>query len=141
MKADHSSYVAYFIRRRLEEFEEENHQGDTPEDPDTDNSHDLASPEDEEQSSLLFGHVYFGSKQLPESLEGIEGAHNDDQAFLRFRIKLSSFLTQFFQAQNIALPENRRMALAKDTMVYCLRFTGMLITFEFNTVRSLNISL
>lgn len=81
---------------------------------DADGSSDIATT-----AAGSFGNVYLGSKQRPCTLGELISVpnHQSDLAFGRFRSKLNSFLTIFFQANGIELPNNKRINIALDAQV------------------------
>lgn len=62
-------------------------------------------------------HVKLGSKQPPETFDAIEKAHQDDQAFGNFRIKLNDFLNVLLPSSDIPLPDGRRIHLRGNNHV------------------------
>lgn len=106
MRADHSSYIALFIRARIANYEAEHAANNSGND-------DVAT-----EVVGSFGQIYLGSKQRPCMLEELVLAHDGDPAFTQFRSKLNTFLTVFFQANGIQLPGNKRINITVDAQVW-----------------------
>ncbi|KAG1724292.1 uncharacterized protein EDB91DRAFT_1062912 [Suillus paluster] len=62
-------------------------------------------------------HVKLGSWQAPQIFDLIKSAHQNDNTFTNFCVKLNSFLNIFLPAWNIPLPDGRRVCLQSDHTV------------------------
>lgn len=110
MAADH-------IRRRLFEFDDHQRQLD---------EEDLLEEEDfpatvveRPVSTSNSFHVKLGSKQPPLTFDVIQTAHQADQAFINFRVKLNDFLNVLLPSLSIPLPEGKHIHL-RGTDEVCL---------------------
>lgn len=64
--------------------------------------------------------IKIGSKQSPpQPFHVVETAHQEDNAFTNFRIKLNKFLNDFFHAFDIPLPDGKQIQLRERDEV-CL---------------------
>lgn len=88
MAADH-------IRRRLFKFDDHQHQLDK-EDLLGEEEDFIATVIERPVSTSNSFHVKLGSKQPPLTFDAIQTAHQADQAFINFRVKLNDFLNVFF---------------------------------------------
>ncbi|KAG1735149.1 uncharacterized protein EDB91DRAFT_1250678 [Suillus paluster] len=68
-------------------------------------------------------HVKLGSRQAPQAFSLIENAHQDDDTFTNFRVKLNSFLNVFLPASNIPLPDGKRVHLPSNHTNVALSMT------------------
>ncbi|KAG2349794.1 hypothetical protein BDR05DRAFT_972737 [Suillus weaverae] len=64
-------------------------------------------------------HVKLGSRQPPLTFDAIQMAHQADQAFINFRVKLNDFLNVLLPLSSIPLPEGKHIHL-QGTDEICL---------------------
>ncbi|KAG1741895.1 uncharacterized protein EDB91DRAFT_1237102 [Suillus paluster] len=98
--------VADRIRRRLYEYDE--HQRQLHEEDLLEEEDFIANVVERPISTGGSFHVKLGSKQPSETFDAIEKAHQDDQAFGNFRIKLNDFLNVLLPSSNIPLPDSKQ---------------------------------
>ncbi|KAG1733838.1 hypothetical protein EDB19DRAFT_1896555 [Suillus lakei] len=67
-------------------------------------------------------HVKLGSKQPPLTFDAIQMAHQADQAFINFRVKLNDFLNVLLPSLSIPLPEGKHIHLRGTDKITEYRF-------------------
>jgi hypothetical protein len=101
--------AADHIRRRLFEFDDHRRQLD--EEDLLEEEDFVATVVDRPISTCNYLHVNLGSKQPPLTFDAIQTAHQADQAFSNFRVKLNDFLNVLLPSSSIPLPEGKRIHL------------------------------
>ncbi|KAG1738384.1 uncharacterized protein EDB91DRAFT_1237752 [Suillus paluster] len=104
--AEQWQVIADCIRRRLYEFDE--HQRQLHEEDLLEEEEFIANVVERPISTGSSFHVKLGSKQPSETFDAIEKAHQDDQAFGNFRIKLNDFLNVLLPSSDIPLPDSKQ---------------------------------
>ncbi|KAG2751664.1 hypothetical protein P692DRAFT_201838757 [Suillus brevipes Sb2] len=101
--------AADHIRRRLFEFDDHRRQLD--EEDLLEEEDFVATVVDRPISTCNYLHVNLGSKQPPLTFDAIQTAHQADQAFSNFRVKLNDFLNVLLPSSSIPLPEGKHIHL------------------------------
>ncbi|KAG2143770.1 uncharacterized protein EDB93DRAFT_1241355 [Suillus bovinus] len=101
--------AADHIRHRLFEFDD--HQCQLDEEDLLEEEDFIATVVDRPISTCNYLHVKLGSKQPPLTFDAIQMAHQADQAFSNFCIKLNNFLNVLLPSSSIPLPEGKHIHL------------------------------
>ncbi|KAG1896982.1 uncharacterized protein F5891DRAFT_1130066 [Suillus fuscotomentosus] len=136
LRMDHWFHVADDIRHRLLDLDDHlmftsQGQANDDDDKDEDEDEDAQCPASDFLPGLNVDgslHVKLGSSQAPQTFALIEDTHQNNDAFINFRVKLNSFLNDFLPACNIPLPDGKRIHLKSDVAVTAHQF--LRVNFE-----------